>query len=151
MNSIHQLVVEALEERRKESFGCFVHNAAAAELVEHGSEAVSAIESEVLACAARDCSVIPSGLGSVMVSYSHLVRRLNAADRCVAFLHRLPQLIRQSNLACVCSAWRVNDPDTDDLPESLRSYLEGFLTTGTEAERREAERILKWYGIDHAA
>ena len=81
MNSIHQLVGEALEGRRVESYGCFVRNAAAAELLEHGSEAVSAIESEVLACAARDCSVISRGLPSVMVTYSWLVGRLDAGDK----------------------------------------------------------------------
>jgi len=64
MSNLHQLVREALERRREERSGCFFHNAAAAELMDFGCDAVAAIESEISALAGEDHA---RDLDSVMV------------------------------------------------------------------------------------
>jgi hypothetical protein len=77
MNDLNQLVREALERRREEHQGCFVHNAAAAELLDYGGDAVDAIENAVLASLPDESGTgsFPRDLDSVMVVYtrSHLI------------------------------------------------------------------------------
>jgi hypothetical protein len=149
MNDLRQLVHEALERRREERSGCFVHNVAAVELLEHGAEAVAAIENEVLALATRDGPTVPRDLASVMVIYGQLVKRLDDGDRCMPFLNRLPHSFLRGTLECVCGAWR--NPVLSVLPRSLRSYVEGIAATGMESERREAKRVLNWFTNDRNA
>jgi hypothetical protein len=148
MSNLPELVREALDRRRAEaSGGCFVHNAAAAELMEYGCEAVATIESEVSTLATADH---PRDLDSVMVIYARLIRELQLGDRCVAFLRRLQPPFRQSALDGLAIGWRVKDPQRacgpSTLPEPLRHYVEEVLSSGSDTERRTARRILD----DHA-
>src|ERR1700733_13673005 len=74
MNNLHQLVREALDGRREEHSGCFVHSVAAFELLQHGVYAVSAIESEVSSLATKVFDEFqPRGLDSVSVIYARLI------------------------------------------------------------------------------
>ena len=100
MNDLNQLVLEALERRREEHQGCFVHNAAAAELLGYGGDAVDAIESGVLASLPDESGSgsFPCDLDSVMVMYTRLVRQLQLEHRCAAFLRGLPPRFRTSGL-----------------------------------------------------
>jgi hypothetical protein len=141
MSKLQQIVHEALDRLREACSGCFVHNAAAVELLGHGDEAISAIETEVLARA--DQQRRPRDLPSVMVIYSQLLRRFDSADRAVTFLQRLPQPFREQALSGACSAWHLHFPKPVALPPSVRLYLEEMLQTGGDAGRRTAQRILQ--------
>jgi DNA-binding GntR family transcriptional regulator len=141
ISELSRLVHEALDGLREERSGCFVHNAAAVELLEHGAEAISVIESEVLALADRKRR--PRDLASVMVIYSQLLRRFESGDRGVSFLRRLPQTFREEALSGACSAWHLHFPKPGALPGSVRTYVEELLQSGGDAERRTAQRILE--------
>lgn len=141
MTEVHQLVHEALDRLREKRSGCFVHNEAAAELLEHGREAISAIENEVLGLAAEGRR--PRDLESVMVIYSQLLRRYEAGDQGVSFLRRLPQSFREVALKGACGAWHLHFPMPCVLPSLMRLYLEEILACGTDEERSTAKRILE--------
>jgi len=146
MKNLHLLVREALERRRVEAAGCFVHNAAAYDLMDYGCDAVAAIEVEVSTLSPTEK---PRDLASVMVVYARLIRELHLGDRCAAFLRRLQPSFRLDALAGVSIAWQVIDPDREcgarTLPESLFRYAEEILSNGTAREQRVARMI-----IDHA-
>ena len=141
MSELHQLVRDALDRLREERSGCFVHNAAAVELLDHGAEAIPVIESEVLTLAAQNRR--PRDLASVMVIYSQLLRRFGFGDQGVSFLQRLPQSFREEALSGAYSAWHLHFPEPTTLPHSVCSYLEQVLATGSGEERKTAQRILQ--------
>jgi hypothetical protein len=145
MNELNELVREALERRREERQGCFVHNAAAVELLDYGADAVDAIETEVLASLTDDADsgCPPRDLDSVMVMYVRLVRQLQLEDRCTAFLRRLPPRFRPSGLGGVHIVWSNNHPKPGPLPEPLHRYIQDLSVSGTEAEQRIARMALR--------
>jgi len=144
MSNLNSLVRDALDRRRLNGKGCFVHNAAAVELLDYGFDAVAAIENEVGTLTSTDQ---PRDFDSVMVIYARLIRELQLADRCTAFLKRLDPSFRISALGGLAIAWRVKDPQREcgpsALPELLRQYLLDILSSGSDAERLAARRILE--------
>ena len=141
MTDLKQLVHEALDRLREERTGCFVHNAGAAELLEYGTDAIAAIENEVLALA--EPGRRPRDLVSVMVIYSQLLRKFEVGNRAVTFLRRLPQSFREDAIGGACGAWHLHFPTPCTLPGSIRDYLEELRQNGTELERRTATKILQ--------
>jgi hypothetical protein len=144
MSKLRELVREALNRSREKRSGSFAHNAAAAELMDHGLDAVTAIEDEISALAPTDR---PRDLESVMVVYARLIRALPLGDRYCEFLRRLPPPFRLAGLKGLAIGWQVKDPQRPcgptALPEALRNYAEEISSSGSEVERSAARRILE--------
>jgi hypothetical protein len=145
MNKLSQLVREALDRRREESQGCFIWNAAADELSDYGADAVAAIERELLALIPDESggASLPRDLDSVMVVYARLIRQLELADRCVAFLRRLPPHFRCCALRGVHIVWSNNHPRPGALPDGLHRYVHELLMSATDLEQRIAQMALR--------
>ena len=122
-----------------------MHNAAAAELLDYGADAVASIESEILAITSDESREhsLPRDLDSVMVMYARLIRDLELTNRCVAFLRRLPPSFRRSALGGIHIAWSNNHPKPGTLPDELRRYVEELLLTATDSERRIVQMTLR--------
>jgi len=142
MNDLTELVREALARRREERNGCFVHNAAAVELLDHGATAIPAIEAGVLEAGA----LAPKDLASVMVMYFRLVRQLGLTSRALEFLNRLPAPYKLDALAGIGTAWSIKDPGLPALPAAFRQYAEAALQIGSDKEKRVAGMILRDHG-----
>jgi hypothetical protein len=144
MSKLRELVREALNRSREKRSGSFTHNAAAAELMDHGWDAVPAIEEEISALAPTDR---PRDLESVMIVYARLIRALQLGDRYCEFLRRLPPPFRLAALKGLANGWQVKDPQRPcgptALPESLRNSVEEISSRGSEAERSTARKILE--------
>jgi hypothetical protein len=141
-NDLAELVREALARRREERNGCFVHNAAAAELLEHGATAIPAIEAGVL----EPGRLVPNDLTSVMVMYFRLVREFGLTSPNLQFLNRLPASHRLDALIGMGAAWGIKDSGLPALPAAFQQYAETALQIGSDKERRAAERILRHHG-----
>ena len=141
MNDLKKLVREALDGSRVHRSGNFVHNAAAVELLEHGTDAISEIENEHLALAKQGRR--PSDIASVTVVYSQLLRKFDSAERAISLLQRLPSEFREEALGGVFSAWHLHFPTPGKLPEAVCHYLRNIYNEGSEKERHEAQRILQ--------
>jgi hypothetical protein len=139
MNDLAELVREALARRREERNGCFVHNAAAAELLEHGATAIPAIEAAVL----EPGRLVPNDLTSVMVMYFRLVREFGLTSPNLEFLNRLPASHRLDALIGISAAWGIKDPRLPALPAAFRQYAETALQIGSDKERLAAGRVLR--------
>lgn len=139
MNVLAELVREALARRREERNGCFVHNAAAVELLEHGGAAIQAIETEIL----EPGPFVPKDLTSVMIIYFRLVRQFGLTSRSIEFLNRLPAQCRLDALTGISAAWGIRDPGLPALPAALHQYAETALQTGSDKEQRTARKILQ--------